>query len=59
MINIDGYDVFCTDTMVMVYQGSRLIGSARVLRKKDFDFDALYRIALHESGSCIARSVSL
>ena len=53
MFQYKGYQVFCTDTTVFVYQGSRLIGSAGVRRKEDFDFDALFRFALHKSGSGI------
>lgn len=49
-LKIDGYDVFTTNLKVMVYRGDKLIGSAGVTRKEDFNFDVLYRLALHESG---------
>lgn len=51
MFDHKGYQVFCTDTTVFVYLGSSLKGSAGVQRKKDFDFDVLFRLALHKSGS--------
>lgn len=47
------YKVETTMGMVFVYQNGRLVGSAGVQNPKDFDFDTLFNIALHKSGSKI------
>ena len=52
-LKIDGYDVFTTNLKVMVYSEDELIGCAGVKRKEDFNFNILYRLALHKSGSKI------
>ena len=52
-LKIDGYDVFTTNLKVMVYSEDKLIGCAGVKRKEDFNFNVLYKLALHKSGSKI------
>lgn len=56
IVKIDGYKVITTMTKVFVYAGeklNKLVGCAGVKNPKDFDFNALYKIALHKSGSKI------
>ena len=50
---VGNYKVETTMKMVSVYQNGKLVGSAGVQNPKDFDFDALFHIALHKSGSKI------
>lgn len=57
IVRIDGYKVVTTMTRVLVYAGeklNKLIGCAGCKKPSDFDFDALYKMALHKSGSKIA-----
>ena len=50
---IGNYKVETTMKTVSVYQNGKLISSAGVQNPKDFDFDALFHIALHKLGSKI------
>lgn len=50
---VNCYKVITTMTKVFVYLDNKLIGSAGCIRPSDFDFDALYKMALHKSGSKI------
>ena len=50
---VGNYKVETTMKMVSVYQNGKLVGSAEVQNPKDFDFDMLYKFALHKLGSKI------
>lgn len=50
---IGNYKVETTMGMVFVYLNGKLVGSAGVQNPKDFDFDTLFHLALHKSGSKI------
>ena len=50
---VGNYKVETTMGMVFVYQNGKLVGSAGIQNPKDFNFDALFHIALHKSGSKI------
>ena len=47
------YEVDTTMTSVFVYSMGKCVGSASVRKAEDFDFDTLFRLALHKSGSTI------
>ena len=54
IVKIDGYKVITTMTKLFVYAGeklNKLIGCAGCAKPSDFDFDALYKFALHKAGS--------
>ena len=53
IVDVNGHTVITTNTKCFVYQGKRLIGSSGCVRSKDFDFDTLYALAMHKSGSKI------
>lgn len=47
------FNVVTTMTRIFVYRNKKFIGSAGVKNPKDFDFKALFKIAIHETGSSI------
>lgn len=47
------YKVDTTMTSVFVYSMGKCVGRASVRKAEDFDFDTLFRLALHKSGSTI------
>jgi len=47
------YEVDTTMTSVFIYSKGKCIGSASVRKAEDFDFDTLFHLALHKSGSTI------
>lgn len=49
----NGYGVTTTKTRVFVYKGKNFVGSAGVKNPKDFDFESLFKIAIHETGSSL------
>ena len=56
MTRIDSYFIVTTKTKLFIYSDekcNKLVGCAGVKNPKDFDFDALYKIALHKSGSSL------
>lgn len=56
MIKFENNFVVTTKTKLFVYRDEKcnyLIGCAGVKNPKDFDFNVLYKIALHKSGSKI------
>lgn len=42
--------IVTTNKAVIVYDNNQYVGSASVIRVKDFDYEALLNIALHKSG---------
>ena len=53
IVKINGYKIITTMTRLFVYNNencNKLVGCAGVKNPKDFDFNALYKIALHKSG---------
>ena len=42
--------IVTTNKAVIVYDNDQYVGSASVIRVKDFDYEALLNIALHKSG---------
>ena len=47
IVKVGVYKVVSTMTKVQVYLGNKLIGIAGVIKAKDFDFDTLFNLALH------------
>ena len=56
IVFVDNYKVITTKTRLFVYAGERftkLVGCAGCTKSSDFDFDALYKMALHKAGSTL------
>lgn len=53
----DEHKVVTTNTRLFVYQGDRCIGSSGCIRPKDFNFNALYKLAMQKSGEQIIKQV--
>ena len=55
-VKFGGYKIVTTRTRLFVYNDencNKLVGCAGVKNPNDFDFDTLFRMALHKSGSKI------
>lgn len=56
VVFVDNYKVITTKTKLFVYAGdkfNKLVGCAGCTKSSDFDFDALYKMALHKAGSTL------
>ena len=53
IVFVDNYKVITTKTRLFVYAGEKLVGCAGCTKSSDFDFDALYKMALHKAGSTL------
>ena len=51
------YEYTCTNTKVMVYFGSKLVGVAGVKDPKDFDEDVLFNFAVNCTGKNLEGNV--
>lgn len=45
--------IVTTNKAVIVYDNNQYVGSASVIREKDFDYESLLNIALHKSGATL------
>ena len=50
---MNDFVVETTNKRVIIRKNGIVVGEAGVQNAKDFDFDVLYRLALHQSGSQI------